>query len=94
MSKQKIKKYCNNINILLEKGDVNGVITLINEMEQTIPNTDLYWSRDVFIRCGCDSTRSWEFVKQYPDEFICCISDDYDEHAGIVMKFKNIEEKY
>ena len=94
MFKHKIQKYCNKINSLLEEKDIKGIVDVINEMEQTIPDSGLYWSRDVFIKCGCDSSKSWDIMEKYPNEFICDISDDMDEHPGIVMKFKNIKEDY
>ncbi len=92
--RQKLTEYCNKVNSSLNNGDIKSVVKVINDMENTLSDSALYWNRTVFIKCGCDSEKCWDVMEKYPNEFICVISDDLDEHPGLTIKFKNIEETY
>lgn len=53
---------------------------------------DIYWDRSVYIANKFDSDECRQDVLINPREYVCMLSDDMDEHPGIVFRFKD-EEK-
>ena len=93
MEKQ-LQKYANRINNALENKDpqIRSIFKeVVDEMRSTIKGSNLYYSRDVFIDIGGTFENAQKDILFRSDDYIFEVSDDIEEHPGIIMKYKRNE---
>lgn len=97
--KEQLQNYCDKLNEILsmERDYDTRYIQFydtIDEMVEKLPETSLYWNRAVYIANGFDFGKVRHNVIQKSEDYICELSDDMDEHPGVVVRFKNMEEEW
>lgn len=81
------QEICNKLNSMLPcaKEDISERNNLIRDLYAHGGN--LYFSRKVFIDNNFDDEKIHDLV--YSDKIIFVVSDDMEEHKGIVLKYKD-----
>lgn len=84
-------RVCNRINKLVPCSDDGEIMKIIHEMSCYNPEPfgfDVYWHRDLYMRCDFDNERAWDmFLHTGLAEAV--VSDDMWEHPGIVIQLKS-----
>ena len=95
---RKLQEYCDRLNECLDTCSglkLSGTfLNVLDEMESQIPHSGYYWDRTCYIAHQFDFDKCWQDLYHNPKEYVCEVSDDLDEHSGIVIKFKNNKDGY
>lgn len=87
--KNNFKSVCKKLNKILSERK-KGFIDKINKiMEEEVFNKggNLYFDRDVYMKCDCDDKKVKNYVRE-SRHIQFEPSDDPDEHPGVTVKFK------
>lgn len=79
MDKQELLNLCNQINDNLDNTDKTAWESLFQQQ------VDIYWHRDIFLENACDASACLKNLIANPLNYRCELSDDFDEHPGIVI---------
>ena len=85
-----LQRVCNKVNTLVPCKDDSDVMGIIREMMDYNPrpyNFDVYWNRDLYMRCDFHSDKAWD-VFLHTELTEAVVSDDMQEHPGIVIQLK------
>ena len=61
---------------------------LIQKMYLNIKHSELYFSRDVYLHWNCKEEDIKNDIMKNPEKFIIEVSDDIQEHPGLVIHFR------
>ena len=91
--KEQLQNYCDELNevLSLDRDFDTRYLTffdVVNKMSKEIPGSSLYWSRSIYIANRFDDSRSRTDLIQNSHEYICVVSDDIDEHPGVMVEFR------
>lgn len=89
--KSYLERVCNRINRLVPCVDDGEIMKIIHEMKchnQEPFGFEVYWHRDLYMRCNFDDERAWDvFLHTGLAEAV--VGDDIWEHPGIVIRLKS-----
>lgn len=90
----KFQKVCNKLNNILENRPENReeFIAMINDIifKQVFDKGgELYWSRELFIDCNCDSEKCRKMINR--NDVMFRDTKDPIEHPGIALCYKSEE---
>lgn len=90
--KNNLQSYCDQINSVLKKGNEDEIKEVINkvvwDMSQ-VEDSNLYFSRAVFIANNCNVENAKKDLLRNPEDYIFAVSDDLEEHPGITIHFRD-----
>ena len=90
---KKLTEYANQCNAALtlpsrqERKDKLNEITY--DMFTTVDDSALYFSREAYIHWNCNENKLKSDLLDNPDRYMFSITEDYTEHPGITIHFKN-----
>ena len=92
----KFKRVCNKLNKILENRPENKekFINMINDIffnEVFNAGGDLYWDRELFINCNCDSEKCRKMIHR--NDVMFRDTMDPVEHPGITLCYKTENEE-
>lgn len=89
---QKFQNYCDRLNSALQIVDKesmkNALNAIIAEMYNEFEDSNLYFSRDTYIANKFDGNEIKKDLLNHPADYTFEVSDDLDEHPGVVINFK------
>ena len=89
---EKLQGYCDRLNECLDTCSgiqLSGTfLKTLEEMEKEIKDSGYYWDRTCYIAHLFDFDKCWQDMYKDPHQYECKVSDDIDEHPGIVICFR------
>ena len=76
-----------------QKEDVDALNEICGEAFNIIKDFGIYFDRDLYINCDCDSDKCRDLVRG-GGEVEFCVTEDYTEHPGVCVRYRtpNIDE--
>ena len=90
------KRFLNKLNKHLpckDKEDVDEINALLYQMFTEVPDSNLYFGRELYIDCGCDDKKLKEFAKT-SGKCMFRLTEDPIGHPGVTIDYKEDDGKY
>ena len=87
--KRQLNKICKELNQHLPvklQEDIDSLNSILAKAHEEIPRFEMYWDRDIYINCVWEDEKMRDLVRK-TDKVHFEVTDDLEEHPGVVVKY-------